>query len=120
MKDNDLSKLLFKLEWVLGYVSSTSLLVCVFVASFVEMPVYVRILLIVFGVVTFIIGMHFCLVIEQKVGYYVCKHCGNKHVPKYMQVFLAPHYGRTRYMLCPKCNKKSWQKKTLEEKINED
>ena len=25
----------------------------------------------------------------------------------------APHLGRTRYMTCSECGKKSWQKKTL-------
>ena len=34
-------------------------------------------------------------------------------VPKYSQVYFAMHSGTTRYMKCPKCNKKSWQRKTL-------
>jgi len=119
-KAKQLSKLLLKLEWVLGYISSITLLVCVFVASFVEMPVYGRVILIVFGIISFILGMYFCLVIEQKAGYYECKHCKHKHIPNFSQVLWSPHYGRTRYMRCPKCNKKSWQHKTLEEKINEN
>ncbi len=35
---------------------------------------------------------------------------------KYSQVYFAMHSGTTRYMKCPKCNKKSWQRKTLSEK----
>ena len=34
-------------------------------------------------------------------------------VAKYSQVYFAMHSGTTRYMKCPKCNKKSWQRKTL-------
>ncbi len=36
-----------------------------------------------------------------------------QYVPKYSQVYFAMHFGTTRYMKCPKCNKKSWQRKTL-------
>ena len=31
----------------------------------------------------------------------------------YWQTNLAPHMGRTRYMKCPECGKRSWQKKVL-------
>ena len=40
-----------------------------------------------------------------------------KYVPKYSQVYFAMHSGTTRYMKCPKCNKKSWQRKTLSKKL---
>ena len=36
-----------------------------------------------------------------------------QYVPKYSQVYFAMHSGTTRYMKCTKCNKKSWQRKTL-------
>ena len=44
---------------------------------------------------------------------YECQKCHHKYVPKYSQVYFAMHSGTTRYMKCPKCNKKSWQRKTL-------
>ena len=40
-----------------------------------------------------------------------------QYVPKYSQVYFAMHSGTTRYMKCPKCNKKSWQIKTLSKKL---
>ena len=42
-----------------------------------------------------------------------CKKCGNRYVPKYSSVFMSMHKGRTRYMKCPECHKKSWQKKFI-------
>ena len=59
------------------------------------------------------VGMFNCLKIEQTAGYYECDKCYYKYVPKYSSVFLAVHKGRTRYMKCPKCNEKSWQKKVI-------
>ena len=51
--------------------------------------------------------------IEQKAGYYACQKCGHRYVPTYWQTNLAPHAGRIRYMKCPKCGKRSWQRKVL-------
>jgi len=106
-------KRLLKMEWVIGYVASISFLVLVFVASYIEMANWIRILLIIFGFVTFLIAMFYALEIEQKAGYYECAKCHNKYVPTYRSVFLAMHMGRTRYMKCPECKKYSWQKKVI-------
>ena len=51
--------------------------------------------------------------IEQIAGYYECNKCHHKYIPSYKNITLAPHVNRTRYMRCPKCNKKSWHKKVL-------
>lgn len=106
------NKFLLMLENVLGYMSSITFIILIFVASFVEMPTWTRILLMVIGFIHIVIGIHFCLAIEKDAGYYECQHCHHKYVPTYKQVLFSMHYGRTRYMKCPKCNKKSWQKKT--------
>lgn len=106
-------KQLLRLEWVIGYTASISFLVLLFVASYVEMMNWLRIALLLFGFLVFIISMHFALRIEQKAGYYECSECHHKYIPSYKSVFLAMHFGRTRYMKCPKCGKKSWQKKVL-------
>lgn len=107
------SKFMLTLECVLGFICSISFMVLIFVASFCELPTFVRILLIVLGVLIFVVGVHFCLLIEKDAGFYECKHCHHKYIPTYKQVLLAPHMGRTRHMKCPNCNKNSWQKKVI-------
>ena len=77
------------------------------------MSTWLRIVLIVLGLVHFIIGVNVCLKIEKDAGFYECGHCHHKYVPTYKQVLFAMHLGRTRYMKCPNCNKKSWSKKTI-------
>ena len=57
--------------------------------------------------------MQFALRIEQVAGYYKCGVCGQTYVPKYGSVSFAMHMGRTRYLKCPACGKRSWQKKVL-------
>ena len=106
-------RLLLKAETVIGYMASVSFLVLVFTASFVEMPVWTRVLLIAIGFILFIVGIIYAIEIEQKAGYYECENCQHKYVPKYKSVLFAMHVGRTRYMKCPKCNKKNWHKKVI-------
>ena len=88
-------------------------LVIVFVASFIEMPVWLRIVLIVFALVMIFTVAFIAVGIEQKVGYYECQNCHHRYVPTYRQTILAIHIGRTRCMKCPECGKRSWQKKVL-------
>ncbi|MBQ9011564.1 MAG: helix-turn-helix domain-containing protein [Bacilli bacterium] len=106
-------KKMLNLEIVIGYISSTTFLVLVFVASFIKMPTWLSVLLIIFGLTTFFIGMHSALKIEQTAGYYKCAKCNHKYVPTYASVSLAMHINRTRYMKCPKCGKRSWNKKVI-------
>ena len=62
---------------------------------------------------TLIFGMGNAIKIEQVAGYYECSKCHHKYVPKYSSVLWSMHINRTRYMKCPKCNQKSWQKKVI-------
>ncbi|MBQ9024138.1 MAG: DNA-binding protein [Bacilli bacterium] len=104
---------LLNLEWVIGFTSSITFITLIFIASYLQMQDYIRIILIVIGFITFIFGMINALKIEQVAGYYECSECHHKYVPTYKSVFIAMHMGRTRYLKCPKCNKKSWNKKVL-------
>lgn len=106
-------KQLLALEIFIGVLVSVLLLSLVFVAAFVHMANLLRICLIAIGLVVFIIGVAFALRIEQTAGYYECAECGHKYVPTYSSVLWSMHVNRTRYMRCPKCNKKSWQKKVV-------
>ena len=110
-EEND--KKMLSLEIVIGVLSMIVLLGFTFIASFVEMQTWLRITLIVSGFVIGMAGCAYALVIEQTAGYYACAKCGHRYVPTYRSVLLAMHSGRTRYMKCPACHKRSWQKKLL-------
>ena len=105
---------MLRLEIVIGYISTIAFLILVFVASFIEMYSIIRILLIIGGSIVFTIGVINAIKIEQTAGYYECDKCHYKYIPTYKSVFLAMHLGRTRYMKCPRCNKKSCNKKVLD------
>lgn len=106
-------KQLLALEWVIGTISSVTFMVFIFIASYIEMEVFLRIILIVLGSIIFAVGVGNAIKIEQIAGYYECSKCHHKYIPTYQSVFWAMHMGRTRYMKCPKCGEKSWNRKTI-------
>ena len=101
------------LEIVIGVLSVIILLSMTFIAAFLQMENWFRITIIVFAFVVSITGLMFAMKIEQTAGYYECGKCHHKYVPSFSSVLWAPHINRTRYMKCPECGKKSWQKKVL-------
>ncbi len=106
-------KRLLSLEVFVGYLISIIFISLVLVASFVQMANWLRIVLIGIGIILFAAGIGFAIRIEQTAGYYECAKCGYRYVPSYKSVLMSTHWGRTRYMRCPKCNEKSWQKKAI-------
>lgn len=113
-------KRLLQAEIWIGLFAGLFLLAVVAIASFVDMKEWARITLILVGLVIFLVVCFYLLKIEQVAGYYECKHCHHRYVPTYKQVNLAMHLCRTRYMKCPKCGKKSWQKKVLSDSDKEE
>lgn len=106
-------KQLLGFEIVIGTLSVIILLGCTFAASFFLMEDWLRIVLIVSGFVICLVGLGFAIRIEQTAGYYRCPHCGHRYVPTYQSVLWSMHFGRTRYMKCPNCQKHGWQKKVV-------
>ena len=104
---------MLKMEYLIAFPAVIAGLIMVILASFIEMPIWLRIALIVFALLLIFTVAFIAVGIEQKAGYYECQNCHHRYVPTYWQVNLAMHMGRTRYMKCPECGKRSWQKKVL-------
>ena len=106
-------KMLLRFEIITGSICIAVMLTLCAFAAYVPMDEWLRIALIIIGMIPVIIATPFLLKIEQTAGYYVCQKCGHNHIPSYSSVFMSMHFGRTRYMKCPKCEKRSWQKKVI-------
>lgn len=107
-----LSKLLLKCEWIIGILSVIIILVGSIIASYINIPEIWRILIVVGSVLLSLPLILFAILIEKDAGFYECEHCHHKYIPTWKAVLWSPHMGRTRKMKCPKCGKKTWNKKT--------
>ena len=115
-KENS-DKRFLNLEIVLGITGTLFLLAMLFTGilgyQYLGLPVWAMLLMKSVGFIVFMVAILFCVLIEQKAGYYECKECHQTFVPTYLQVLFAPHINRTRYMKCPHCGKRAYQKKVI-------
>lgn len=112
-KEEAQNKKMMIYEYVIGFISSITFLVLMFTLSYAIENQVVRIILFIIAFLILIVGVSFALKIETETGYYECKMCHHKYIPSYKSVYFAMHYGTTRYLKCPKCHKKSWNKKVM-------
>ena len=107
------NKTIWSSMWTIMIVSMTALVMGILIAVFL-IPEGVWKLVTILGIcVVFLIPCFYALKLEVSVGAYRCKNCGYEIVPTYKQALNAMHRGTTRYLKCPKCNKRTWCKKVL-------
>ena len=105
---------LLKMEVLIGILSCVVMFVPIFIGALVPIEKdWVRLIIVLSGLIPGLIGFLVALKLEQVAGFYECQKCGHRYVPTYKAVNLAMHMGRTRYMQCPKCGEKSWQQKRI-------
>ena len=104
-----------KTIWTSMWVIMITSMVCLFggiLTAALLMPEGPWQLVVIFGItILFLIPCFYALKLEVSVGAYKCKNCGNEIVPTYKQALNAMHRGTTRYLMCPKCGKRTWCKK---------
>ena len=111
------NKIIWTSMWVIMIVSMIALFIGIGVVAFLipESPLQVVIIL---GIcVLFLIPCFYALKLEVSVGAYKCKNCGYEIIPTYSEALWAMHRGTTRHLKCPKCNKRTWCKKVLNNKL---
>lgn len=106
-----INKHLLNMEYFIIVSAIVLFLACALIVSYCALPIYVRIILLVLGFLNILVMFIVSVIIETKVGFYECGKCGHKYIPTYGQSINSIHMGRTKYMKCPKCHKRSWNKK---------
>lgn len=96
--------------------SFSVLLVCVALASFLDIAVWLRICLIVYGFLVAALGIGIDVFWDINIGSFECKHCGKRFVPTMKAYVLARHNFTKRKLKCPFCGKTSMCKKRLQDK----
>lgn len=107
------NKTIWTSMWVIIAVSITSLIAGLFIVVYL-IPEGMWQLVAILGIcIVFLVPCFYALKLEVSVGAYKCEKCGQEIVPTYMEALNAMHLGTTRYLKCPKCNKRTWCKKVI-------
>lgn len=107
------NKVIWSTMWGIMIVSILALVAGIFVSAFLVPKGIWQLVSIISICIIFLIPCFFALKLEVSVGAYKCKNCGFEIVPTYKQVLNSMHKGTTRYLKCPKCNKRTWCKKIV-------
>jgi transcriptional regulator with XRE-family HTH domain/DNA-directed RNA polymerase subunit RPC12/RpoP len=107
------NKTIWSAMWAIMIVSIIGLFAGLFAAAFFVPEGPWQLVVILAVVVVFLIPCFYALKLEVSVGAYKCKNCGYEIVPTYKEALGAMHRGTTRYLKCPKCNKRTWCKKVI-------
>ena len=107
------NKTIWSAMWAIMTVSILALFAGIFAAAFFIPEGPWQLVVILAVVVVFLIPCFYALKLEVSVGAYKCKKCGAEVVPTYKEALGAMHMGTTRYLKCPKCNKRTWCKKVI-------
>ena len=107
------NKIIWKSMWVIMAISILALVTGIFITAYF-IPEGIWQLVIIVGLcIAFLVPCFYALKLEVSVGSYKCKKCGCKITPTYNKALNAMHMGTTRYLKCPKCQKRTWCKKVL-------
>lgn len=107
------NKSFLRMELVIGFVCTIVFAVLIFAVGYAVESMPWKVAIILAACILLLVGIYFCLKIEREAGYYECAKCHHRYVPEMGAVVFAMHAGRTRYMKCPHCGERSWQKKVL-------
>ena len=106
-------KRLLRMELLTGILSLIPLIASMLIITLVPMKEWIASVIVCSCMLPLFIATPFMIKIEQTAGYYECAECDHRYIPTYKSVFFSAHMHTTRYMRCPKCGKKSWQKKVI-------
>lgn len=103
----------------IGFSGAIIFVLCAFLCEF-ELPLYAKVLLIVFGSLIFITNILLAIILDIKVGAFECRKCHHKFIPTFSAYIWGMHIVTTRYLKCPHCGKKSFCKRRLNNKKTEN
>ncbi len=87
-----------------------SSLAIIFIAAFSATQIWLRLVMIGIALIIMISNVSVILLVAVSTEIYECDKCGEKFTPTLSAYLLAPHTFNKRYLKCPCCGKKSWNK----------
>ena len=107
MKENEENKRWMLLSVICAVITVIAVCALVAIASLLEMPVIVRVALLIFAAAVAATGIGAAAVLDVKAGYYQCPHCHAVFVPTMAQYVKGLHTLSRRRLTCPDCGRTS-------------
>lgn len=103
-----------KVKYVLSVISIfftiIFLIFVVLLVTYVIEDLWVQITLLIGSFIIMILNILVGVIISLNFEVYECVHCKEKFVPSFKEYIFGPHTLTKRYLKCPYCHKKGWDK----------
>ena len=106
IKENAENKKRMALSVICGVITVIAVCSLITIASYLPLPVIVKILLIILAFATAVAGIGAAAVLEVKAGYYECPDCGELFVPSIGEYVKGYHTITKRRLTCPRCGRR--------------
>lgn len=105
IKENEENKKQMILSVICGTITIIAVCSLVIIASYMDLPVPIRVLLIVIACITAVFGIAAAAMLDIKAGYFECPHCKALFVPTMGEYVKGYHTITKRRLTCPECGK---------------
>lgn len=105
MKEKEENRKRMALSMITGIITIVAICALIVIASFLDLPAMVRMILIVFSAVVAVAGIAAAAMLEIRAGYFECPHCKELFVPSMDEYIKGYHTFTRRRLTCPKCGK---------------
>jgi len=105
MKENEENKKQIILSVICGVITMIAVCSLVVIAAYIELPVIVRIAVLILAFSTAVTGIGAAAILDAKAGYFECPHCKELFVPGMSEYVKSYHTFTKRRLTCPKCEK---------------
>lgn len=106
MKENAENKKRMALSVICGIITIIAVCSLIVIAAYIDIPTAARIAVIIFAVVTAVLGIGAAAQLEVKAGYYECPNCKALFVPTMGEYVKGYHTLTKRKLTCPECGKR--------------
>lgn len=106
MKENAENKKRMALSVICGIITIIAVCSLIVIAAYIDIPTAARIAVIIFAVVTAVLGIGASAQLEVKAGYYECPNCKALFVPTMGEYVKGYHTLTKRKLTCPECGKR--------------
>ena len=105
MKENEENRKRMALSIITGVITIIAVCALITIASFLDLPTVVRIILIVFSIAVAAAGIASVIMLDIQAGYFECPHCKELFIPSMDEYVKGYHTFTKRRLTCPKCGK---------------
>ncbi len=90
--------------------STLSSLILILISAYFISQLWLRLVMIGIALIIIFSNILVILLVAVSTEIYTCENCKEKFVPTFSHYLLAPHTFKRRYLKCPHCGKKSWNR----------